>query len=153
MISLSRAPLLHGLALNPAWISNLMPSKVWHEITYPFPTPIFDNHTSNMVTSSGTIRHGQKKFLSCQSDQYLVIMVIYGSPDRFIGRINLATAQLRRQVHVNWSGTVSISAEIYHLKKYRNGEIIVLKIDRSLRNVHLDSTAGEVPIRFLKSDG
>ena len=89
---LSRAPLLHGLALNPAWISNLMPSKVWYEITYPFPTPIFDNHTSNMVTSSGTIRHGQKKFLSCQSDQYLVIMVIYGSPDRFIGRINLATA-------------------------------------------------------------
>ena len=27
----------HGLTLIPAWISNHMPSKVWGEITYPFP--------------------------------------------------------------------------------------------------------------------
>ena len=27
----------HGLSLIPAWISNHMPSKVWDEITYPFP--------------------------------------------------------------------------------------------------------------------
>ena len=26
----------HGSTLIPAWISNLMPSKVWDEITYPF---------------------------------------------------------------------------------------------------------------------
>ena len=28
---------LHGLTLIPAWISNHMPSKVWDEISYPFP--------------------------------------------------------------------------------------------------------------------
>ena len=27
----------HGLTLIPAWISNYMPSKMWDEITYPFP--------------------------------------------------------------------------------------------------------------------
>ena len=27
----------HGLTLIPAWISDHMPSKVWDEITYPFP--------------------------------------------------------------------------------------------------------------------
>ena len=26
----------HGLTLNPAWISNHTPCKVWDEITYPF---------------------------------------------------------------------------------------------------------------------
>ena len=26
----------HGITLIPAWISNHMPSRVWHEITYPF---------------------------------------------------------------------------------------------------------------------
>ena len=30
-------PLLHGLTLTPAWISNHMPSKLWDEITYLFP--------------------------------------------------------------------------------------------------------------------
>ena len=46
----------------------------------------FDNHTSNMAASSGTIGHGiwLKKFLGFQSDQYLVIP---GSLNRFIGRI------------------------------------------------------------------
>ena len=35
----------------------------------------FDSHTSNVAASSGAIQHGlwQKKFLGCQSDQYLVI--------------------------------------------------------------------------------
>ena len=28
---------LHGLTLIPTWISNHIPSKVWDEITYPFP--------------------------------------------------------------------------------------------------------------------
>ena len=28
---------LHGLTLIPAWIRNHMPSKMWDEITYPFP--------------------------------------------------------------------------------------------------------------------
>ena len=28
---------IHGLTLIPAWISNPMPSKVWDEISYPFP--------------------------------------------------------------------------------------------------------------------
>ena len=28
---------LHGLTLTPAWISNRMPSKVWEEMTDPFP--------------------------------------------------------------------------------------------------------------------
>ena len=27
----------HGLTLIPAWISNHIPSKMWDEITYPFP--------------------------------------------------------------------------------------------------------------------
>ena len=27
----------HGITLIPPWISNLMPCKVWDEITYPFP--------------------------------------------------------------------------------------------------------------------
>ena len=30
-------PLLHGLTLIPAWISNRMPSRVWDEIICPFP--------------------------------------------------------------------------------------------------------------------
>ena len=32
-----------GLALIPVWISIHMPSKVWGEITYPFPN--FNGHT------------------------------------------------------------------------------------------------------------
>ena len=27
----------HGYTLNPAWISNHMPSEVWDDIIYPFP--------------------------------------------------------------------------------------------------------------------
>ena len=54
----------------------------WPDIKYWKKYAYFDNHTSSMAASSGTL--GQKKSLGCQSDQYLVIS---GSPDRFIGRI------------------------------------------------------------------
>ena len=34
----------HGLMLIPAWISNHMPNKVWHEITYPL-EQVISSHT------------------------------------------------------------------------------------------------------------
>ena len=49
--------------LIPAWISNLMPSKVWDEITYPFPN--FNGCTSikvSQITASYTF------FLTIQAD-------------------------------------------------------------------------------------
>ena len=36
----------HGLTLIPAWISNRMPSKLWEEITHPFPN--FNVFTANV---------------------------------------------------------------------------------------------------------
>ena len=47
-----------------------------------------------MAASSGTL--GQKKSLSCQSDQFLVIS---GSPDRFIGRIWRTGDRLAAALH------------------------------------------------------
>ena len=69
---LGRSFYLHGLTFIPSWMSNHMPSKLWNEITYPFP---------NFPFHSVEVWEWISKFIP----NFIMGVITYPYPSLFLG--------------------------------------------------------------------